>query len=61
MKPPYTITPLILRSVSSISEKLGEVNASRFRWPSSAWRKRNTLLKVHASLRLEGNKMSLRQ
>ncbi len=61
MKPPYTITPLILRSVSSISEKLGEVNASHVRRPSSSWRKRNALLKVHASLRLEGNKMSLRQ
>lgn len=61
MKPPYTITPLILRCVSSISEKIGEVNASHFRRPPASWRKRNALLKVHASLRLEGNKMSLRQ
>lgn len=61
MKPPYTITPLILRCVSSISEKIGEVNASNFRRPPARWRQRNALLKVHASLRLEGNKMSLRQ
>ncbi|MDD2560623.1 MAG: Fic family protein [Bacteroidales bacterium] len=61
MKPPYTITPLILRCVSSISEKIGQVNAGTFRRPPASWRKRNALLKVHASLRLEGNKMSLRQ
>mgnify|MGYP006169365313 CR=1 FL=1 len=28
MKPPYNITPLILKLVSSISEKIGEVNAN---------------------------------
>ena len=28
MKPPYDITPKILKLITSISEKLGEVNAN---------------------------------
>lgn len=61
MRPPYAITPLILKTVSSILEKIGEVNAQKFRPPPVGWRRKNALLKVHASLLLEGNELSLRQ
>lgn len=58
MKPPYNITPLILKLVASISEKIGEVNATFLDRPSPQLRKQNKIRTIHASLRIEGNTLT---
>jgi Fic family protein len=61
MKPPYKITSFILSKVSSISEKLGEVNANYLSKPSPQLRKQNRIRTIHASLRIEGNTLKQEQ
>ncbi|MBR9861462.1 Fic family protein [bacterium] len=58
MKPPYEITSDILKLVSSISEKIGEVNAHLLNRPSPQLRKQNKIKTVHSSLKIEGNTLS---
>lgn len=58
MKPPYDITPAILRLVSSISEKIGEVNAVYLDKPSPQLRKQNKIKTIHSSLQIEGNTLT---
>jgi len=58
MKPPYSITSFILSRVSSISEKLGEVNANYLSKPSPQLRKQNKIRTIHASLSIEGNTLT---
>jgi len=55
MKPPYDITPLILKKISSISEKIGEVNAQYLSRPSPTLRKQNRIRTIHSPLKIEGN------
>ena len=43
MKPPYTITPDILRSVTSVSAKIGEINARYLTRQSPTLRKQNQM------------------
>jgi len=43
VKPPYKITGRILELISSISEKIGEVNAARLYKPPAELRKRNRI------------------
>ncbi len=61
MRPPYSITPRILRLTSSISEKIGEVNANLISKPSPYLRKQNKIKTIHSSLRIEGNTLSIEQ
>lgn len=61
MKPPYAITNQILRLVSSISEKIGEINAAHLHKPSPELRKRNRVKTIKASLEIEGNTLSEEQ
>ena len=61
MKPPYKITTNILRLVSSISEKIGEVNANYVSKPSPLLRKQNKIKTIHSSLKIEGNSLSEEQ
>jgi len=61
MKPPYRITSFILSKVSSISEKLGEVNANYLSKPSPQLRKQNRIKTIHSSLRIEGNTLTEEQ
>ena len=61
MKPPYEITTKILRLVSSISEKIGEVNANLISKPSPHLRKQNKIKTIHSSLRIEGNTLTQEQ
>ncbi len=61
MKPPYEITTNILRLVSSISEKIGEVNANYVSKPSPLLRKQNKIKTIHSSLKIEGNSLSEEQ
>ncbi len=61
MKPPYDITPLILKLISSISEKLGEINANFLDKPSPTLKKQNKIRTIHSSLKIEGNTLSKEQ
>jgi Fic family protein len=58
MKPPYDITNAILRLVSSISEKIGELNATFLDKPSPQLRKQNKIKTIQSSLQIEGNTLS---
>lgn len=61
MKPPYEINSKILEYVSSISEKIGEVNASFLVKTSPSLRKQNQIKTIHASLQIEGNTLTKEQ
>ena len=61
MKPPYTVTPQILKSVSDISIKIGEVNANYLTKQSPKLRKSNRIKTIHSSLKIEGNSLSIDQ
>jgi Fic family protein len=61
MKPPYEITPLIMKLISSISEKIGEVNATYLNKQTPQLRKQNQIKTIHASLQIEGNTLTEEQ
>ena len=61
MKPPYIITSEILRLISEISQRIGEVNASFLTKQSPALRKTNRIRTIQASLAVEGNTLSVEQ
>lgn len=58
VKPPYDITFLILKLISSISEKIGEANALYLNKQSPQLRKQNRIKTIHSSLQIEGNTLS---
>ena len=43
MNPPYEITPSILRIVTGLAEKIGEINANFMSKPSPTLRKQNRI------------------
>ena len=61
MKPPYDITPKILKLITSIAEKLGEVNANYLSKQSPQLRKQNRIKTIHSSLQIEGNTLTEEQ
>ncbi|OPB99129.1 cell filamentation protein Fic [Elizabethkingia meningoseptica] len=61
MKPPYTITDKILTLVASISEKIGEINASHLYKPATELRKKNRIKTIQSSLEIEGNTLTEEQ
>ena len=61
MKPPYDITLKILKLISSISEKIGEVNANYLTKQSPQLRKQNRIKTIHSSLKIEGNTLTEEQ
>jgi len=61
MKPPYQITPEILKLITSISEKIGAVNATFLNRPSPKLRKQNRIKTIHSSLKIEGNTLTEEQ
>ncbi|MDT0688130.1 Fic family protein [Autumnicola psychrophila] len=61
MKPPYEITPTILKSLTSISEKIGAINANYLNKPSPKLRKENKIRTIHSSLKIEGNTLTEEQ
>ncbi len=58
MKPPYKITDKIIRLVASISERLGEINATHLYKPSTELRKKNRIKTIQSSLEIEGNTLT---
>ena len=61
MKPPYDITPRVLKLISSISEKIGEVNARYLSKQSPQLRKQNRIKTIQSSLQIEGNTLTTEQ
>lgn len=61
MKPPYDITPEILKRVASVSEKIGIVKAKYLTKQTPELRKQNKIRTIHSSLRIEGNTLSEQQ
>ena len=61
MKPPYEITTKILKYITSIPEKNGEVNANYLNRPSPQLRKQNKIKTIHSSLKIEGNTLTEEQ
>jgi len=61
MKPPYEITSKILKLITSISQKIGEVNATHLIRQNPKLRKQNQIRTIHSSLSIEGNTLSEEQ
>jgi Fic family protein len=61
MKPPYSITSIIIKQISSISEKVGEIKANFLNRPSPQLRKQNKIKTIHSSLKIEGNTLTQEQ
>lgn len=61
MKPPYEITPDIVKLVASISEKIGEINSAHLYKPPTELRKKNRIKTIQSSLEIEGNTLSTEQ
>jgi Fic family protein len=61
MRPPYEITSSILNYITSISEKIGEVNANYLNRASPQLRKQNKIKTIHSSLKIEGNTLTEEQ
>lgn len=61
MKSPYDFTPKILKLISSISEKIGEVNANYLTKQSPQLRKQNRIKTIYSSLKIEGNTLTEEQ
>ena len=61
MNPPYEITPEILKLITSVSEKIGEINATYLNKPSPKLRKQNRIKTIHSSLKIEGNSLTEEQ
>lgn len=58
MKPPYDLTATILKLVTSVSEKIGAVNAKNLVKENPILRKQNRIKTIHSSLSIEGNTLS---
>ncbi|MEN8229956.1 MAG: Fic family protein, partial [Bacteroidota bacterium] len=54
----YTITPEILNQISAISQRLGEVKALFLDQMDPLFREENRIDSIHATLRLEGKRLS---
>ncbi|SKC11463.1 Fic family protein [Soonwooa buanensis] len=61
MKPPYEITSEILKFITSISEKIGEVNVRFLIKTNPTLRKQNQIKTIHSSLSIEGNTLTEEQ
>ncbi len=61
MKPPYEITSKMLKLITSISQKIGEVNAKYLVQQNPKLRKQNQIKTIHSSLSIEGNTLSEEQ
>lgn len=61
MRPPYELTEKILKLITSISELIGEVNATHVDNASPKLRKKNKIRTIHSSLKIEGNTLTEQQ
>jgi Fic family protein len=61
MIPPYQITTKALELIVSISEKIGEINATHLQKVPATLRKTNRIKTIQSSLEIEGNTLSVEQ
>ncbi|AFD06875.1 Fic family protein [Solitalea canadensis] len=61
LKPPYSITSLILEQTASIFEKLGEIKSANLQKAPTELRKKNRIKTIQSSLEIEGNTLSTAQ
>jgi Fic family protein len=61
MNPPYQITNRILQLIVSISEKIGEINATHLQKAPATLRKTNRIKTIQSSLEIEGNSLTEEQ
>jgi Fic family protein len=61
MKPPYDITTVIFQLATSITMKIGQLDASQMTRPPAHLRKVNRIRSIHSSLGIEGNTLTLEQ
>jgi len=61
MRPPYDLTPSILKLLTAVSERIGGVQAAYLVKQSPKLRKQNQIKTIHASLSIEGNTLSEEQ
>jgi Fic family protein len=61
MKPPYDLTPEIIKYVVSISEKIGAMNSKYLIKQNPTLRKQNRIKTIHSSLSIEGNTLTEEQ
>lgn len=61
MKPPFTITPLILNDIAKIERLIGRIEGLNQPKPQPFLRKSNRVRTVQGSLAIEGNTLSLEQ
>jgi Fic family protein len=60
-KPPYQITTEILKLITTISERIGEINATHLYKPATELRKKNRIKTIQSSLEIEGNALTEEQ
>ena len=61
MKPIYDITPKILKLITSISEKLGEINATYLSKQSPQLRKQHRIKTIHKKKKNKENEITEEQ
>lgn len=61
MQPPYEINIDILKHITFISEKIGEINAKYLNKETPQLRKQNKIKTIHSSLKIEGNTLTEQQ
>lgn len=61
MKPPYSLSPVVLGLLTKVSEKIGQVSAAHLEQPRAELRKQNRIRTIQASLGIEGNTLNLAQ
>ena len=58
-RPPFNITNIMMMYVSSISEKIGELNVLHNLDSKPHLRRNNRIRSIHSSLKIEANSLSL--
>ncbi len=55
----YEIKPKILKFITIVSERIGEINANLLDKPSPKLQKQNIVKTIHNSLKIEGNMLEI--
>lgn len=61
MRPPYELTPRIIKLIASVSQKIGQLDVKFVAKQSPELRKANRIKTIHSSLGIEGNTLSEQQ
>jgi cell filamentation protein, protein adenylyltransferase len=61
LKPPYSISSLIINRIASISEKIGKIKSAHLSKPPTELRRKNRIKTIQSSLEIEGNTLTVEQ